>query len=320
MRKLSSVLLSLLALITLSACYNYYVPIPVGPSSPLNPTTPVITVTDEQVKESITNAKKIVTEITTKKIPSLQGAGAWNTEDSGFRYTYNNKGELNARYGSFENMMGINGFVDIGAVNNNTINSVSLLGKPYSATDLVSVSVGNSNFVEDYVFKIDNGRLKINVFYYYSSLLYEDGISVNGERVEEYDRSLSGEVKEATITDITATIKENPEAKPPVTNANGKFNIEFTLNGSGKESPYIQFGEAESGDVAIIKKIIDNGDPVISFDIPTTDGKWGAYPYGWQPVVKNMKDKTEQREYMIRRGDEIIYYNLAINYSVKISD
>lgn len=317
MRKLSSVLLSLLALITLSACYNYYVPIPVGPSSPLNPTTPVITVTDEQVKESITNAKKIVTEITTEKIPRLQGAGAWNTEDSGFRYTYNNNDELNARYGSFKKMMGIDGFVDIGAVNNNTINSVSLLGIPYSAADLVSVSVGNSNFVEDYVFKIDNGRLKINVFYYYSSLLYEDGISVNGERVEEYDRSLSGKV-EATITDITATIKENPEAKPSVTKANGKFNIEFTLNGSGKESPYIQFGEAESEDVAIIKKIIDNGDPVISFDIPTPDGQWGAYPYGWQPV--EMKNKTEQREYMILRGTEIIHYNLAINYSVKSSD
>ena len=95
MRKLSSVLLSLLALITLSACYNYYVPIPVGPSSPLNPTTPVITVTDEQVQESITKAQEIATEIT-KKIPNLQGAGEWNiSDDSGFKYTYNKDGKPN---------------------------------------------------------------------------------------------------------------------------------------------------------------------------------------------------------------------------------
>lgn len=316
MRKLSSVLLSLLALITLSACYNYYVPIPVGPSSPLNPTTPVITVTDEQVHESITKAQEIVTKITTK-IPNLQVAGAWDLDDSGFRYTYND-GEPNARYGSFEKMMGINGFVDIGAVAvNNTINSVSLSGKPYSATDLVSVSVGNSNFVEDHVFKIENGRLKINMFYYYSSLLYGYGISVNGEKVEEYDGILSGTVTEAPKTDITPTIKGNSTAQASVTEANGEFNIVFTLDGNGGESPYIQFGEAKRGDVAIIKKIIDNGDPVISFDIATTDGKWGAYPYGWQPVVENMKPKTERREYMIIRGTEIIHYNLAINYSVK---
>ena len=315
MRKLSSVLLSLLALITLSACYNYYVPIPVGPSSPLNPTTPVITVTDEQVQESITEAQEIAKEITTKKIPNLPGAGAWDTDDSGFEYTRNNDDEPTARYGSFEKMMGIDGFVDIGAVNN-TINSVSLLGKTYSAAELVSVSVGNSNFVKDYVFKIENGRLKINMFYYYSSLLYGYGISVNGERVEEYDGSLSGTVTEAAITSITATIKGNSTAQPSVTGANGEFNIVFTLNGSGEESPYIQFGEAKRGDVAIIKKIIDNGDPVISFDIATTDGTWGAYPYGWQPVVENMKNKTEQREYMILRDNKIIHYNLAINYSV----
>lgn len=317
MRKLSSVLLSLLALITLSACYNYYVPIPVGPSSPLNPTTPVITVTDEQVQESITEAQEIAKEITTE-IPNLPGAGAWNTsDDSGFEYTRNDDGKPTARYGSFKEMMGIDGFVDIGAVNN-TINSVSLLGKTYSAAELVSVSVGNSNFVKDYVFKIEKGRLKINMFYYYSSLLYRYGISVNGERVEEYDGSLSGIVTEAAITSITATIKGNSTVQPSsATETNGEFYIVFTLNGSGEESPYIQFGEAKPGDVAIIKKIIDNGDPVVSFDIATTDGTWGAYPYGWQPVVENMENKTEQREYMILRGNEIIHYNLAINYSVK---
>lgn len=316
MRKLSSVLLSLLALITLSACYNYYVPIPVGPSSPLNPTTPVITVTDEQVQKSITEAKEIAKN-TTEEIPNLPGAGAWNTSDgSGFKYTYND-GKPTARYGSFEKMMGINGFVDIGAVAvNNTINSVSLLGKPYSATDLVSVSVGNSNFVEDHVFKIEDGRLKINMFYYYSSLLYGYGISVNGEKVEEYDGILSGKATDVPITNITATIKESSTESSSVTGTN-EFNIAFTLNGSGEESPYIQFGKAEIGDVAIIKKIIDDGDPVISFDIPTPDGQWGAYPYGWQPVVDEMKNKTEQREYMILRGTEIIHYNLTINYSVQ---
>ena len=320
MRKLSSVLLSLLALITFSACYNYYVPIPVGPSSPLNPTTPVITVTDEQVQESITEAQEIAEKITAE-IPKLPGAGAsWDTsDDSGFDYTYNNDSEPTARYGSFEKMMGIDGFVDIGAVNN-TINSVSLLGKTYSASELVSVSVGNSNFVKDYVFTIENGRLKINMFYYYSSLLYGYGISVNGERVEEYDGSLSGTVTDVAITNINATINGNSTAQPSVTEVNGEFNIVFTLNGNGKESPYIQFGEAKSGDVAIIKKIIDNGDPVISFDIATTDGTWGAYPYGWQPVIENMENKTEQREYMILRGNEIIHYNLAINYSVESSD
>ena len=303
----------LLALITLSACYNYYVPIPVGPSSPLNPTTPVITVTDEQVRESITKAQEIVTEITTK-IPNLPGAGAWNTSDDSFEYTLNDEGKPAARYGSFKEMMGIDGFVDIGAVNN-TINSVSLLGKTYSATELVSVSVGNSNFVKDYVFKNEDGRLKINMFYYYSSLLYKYGISVNGERVEEYDGSLSGKVTNVPITSITATIKESSTESSSVTGTNGKFNIVFTLNGRGEESPYIQFGEAKSGDVAIIKKIIGNGDPVISFDIATTD-KWGAYPYGWQPVVENMKPKTERREYMILRdNDEIIHYDLAIKYS-----
>ena len=320
MKKTLIVVSSIVLLLSLASCRNYiYIPVPITPS------TPTVSVSEEQVIQAEQEAEKAFDKLNTA-VPTLPGTGGWDESDTSFEYEENDKGEVTARYGSFESMFGIDEFISTGTVNE-PISTVQLLGNTYTIDDTDDISVGMSNFVRDSIFKVENGTLKINMFYFYATLLFDKGIYVNGTRLDEYDGLFNGDY---TDVDLTETGPSGLEAMFDTGTGNAsiekiadnEFNITYEIPKNGTSTPRYKFWQPAAGDI----EFVNNSVIGISFDIYDEEdekGRAGAYPFGWTPDAEDLvnSSRTEQIEYMVMHSDgTITHYEFTLHFILEYAE
>ncbi len=280
---------------------------------------PPVTITEEDKTNAESKAKEYLSDLKTgvPKLPTMEEV----KEDDGCRYEYDSSNNPTARYGTFQKIFDIDGFIDVGVINE-PVESVMLVGKSYTADDSVNVSVGNSNFVSDKIFKVEKQRLKINMFYFYSSIVFGDGIYVNGTRLEEYDGLFENAVDvEVSVDEVNGEIRENSSnnAKAEVKKIrDNEFEITFKVS---KEDPEVAlrytYWDAKAKDIVFTK----NSASGIAFDYYAKDeDARGAYPFGY--IVDYSKydnvNRTEHIETMVLRDNEILHYDFTLHLKVEL--
>ena len=281
--------------------------------------TPPVTITEEDMTKAESEAEEYISDLKTD-VPKLPAMGVVDKND-GCEYKYDNSGNPTARYGTFLQIFGIDGFIDVGVMNE-PVESVMLVGKSYTANDSIDVSVGNSNFVRDKIFKVENQRLKINMFYFYSSIVFGDGIYVNGTRLEEYDGLFENAVdEEVSVDEVKGEIQEDSSnnAKAEVQEIrDNEFEITFKVS---KDDPEVvlryTYWAARANDIVFTK----NSASGIAFDYYANDADaTGAYPFGWTVDYSKYDNvnRTEHIETMVLRDNKILHYDFTLHLKVEL--
>ena len=281
---------------------------------------PPVTITEEDKTNAESKAEEYISNLKIR-VPKLPTMGAVN-ENDGCRYEYDSSKNPTARYGTFQQIFNIDGFIDVGVINE-PVESVMLVGKSYTEDDSVNVSVGNSNFVSDKIFKVEKQRLKINMFYFYSSIVFGDGIYVNGTRLEEYDGLFENAVdEEVSVDEVKGEIQEgssnNAKAAEVHEIRDNEFEITFKVS---KDNPEVvlhyTYWAARAKDIVFTK----NSASGIAFDYyAKNEDATGAYPFGW--IVDYSKygnvNRTEHIETMVLRDNEILHYDFTLHLKVEL--
>lgn len=262
---------------------------------------PPVTITEEDKTNAESEAEEYILDLKTK-VPQLPT-------------------NPTARYGTFQQIFDIDGFIDVGVINE-PVESVMLVGKSYTEDDSVNVSVGNSNFVSDKVFKVEKHRLKINMFYFYSSIVFGDGIYVNGTRLEEYDRLFENAVDvEVSVDEVKGEIRENSSNNAEVDVEkirDNEFQITFKVS---EEDPVValrySYWDAKADDIVFTKNSVSG----IAFDYYAEDeAAKGAYPFGYFVDYSkyNNVNRTEHIEAMVLRDNKILHYDFTLHLKVEL--
>ena len=280
---------------------------------------PPVTITEEDKTNAESKAEEYISNLKIR-VPKLPTMGAVN-ENDGCRYEYDSSKNPTARYGTFQQIFNIDGFIDVGVINE-PVESVMLVGKSYTEDDSVNVSVGNSNFVSDKVFKVEKHRLKINMFYFYSSIVFGDGIYVNGTRLEEYDRLFENAVDvEVSVDEVKGEIRENSSNNAEVDVEkirDNEFQITFKVS---EEDPVValrySYWDAKADDIVFTKNSVSG----IAFDYYAEDeAAKGAYPFGYFVDYSkyNNVNRTEHIEAMVLRDNKILHYDFTLHLKVEL--
>ena len=317
-----------LAVLVLASCYDYvFIPVEIPTS------TPPVTVTEQQVTQTEIQAKNVYNTVIAE-VPKLGNSSQWNaTKDDGFEYSGTIPDAVTARYGSFEKMFDIDGFVSVGTINE-PVETVQLLGREYTIDDTDDISVGNSNFVRDSIFKVENGELNINLFYLYGTLIFGDGIYVNGTRLDEYDGLLDGEYTNVDLDDTGVDFNaflvgdgyNSTDNKGATVISDGVNDYTVTYKIPRDENvvrPRYEFWTAKAGDIEFVNNSVSG----ISFDTyneSTASGNKGAYPFGWDTSNKDAlvaSDRTEHIEYLVIHKDgTITHYEFTLHFIVDYAE
>ena len=197
-------------------------------------------------------------------------------------------------------------YINLG--NFGTVTSVNLLGHEYTSTDdIMPVSIGNSVFYQDKVYKSDSeGNLLVNKAAFMFSLIADKGILVNGEALEGYSLYADQE-NVLSITDASASV---PGTVTPGDNSD-TYNVNLTV-----ENVQIRYEYDNKADGDIIYVLTKLGDEITQNSLLIADGK-GAYAYltPWDEAVEAGQDWTAGKVGIVLNADGSYKgtYNITFN-------
>ena len=196
-------------------------------------------------------------------------------------------------------------YINLG--NFDTVTSVGLIGREYTSTndDILPVSIGNSVFYQDKVYKFDSeGNLLVNKAAFMFSLIANTGIYVNGEPLEGYslcdDAKIDLPIIGTPVASGSGEIKKNGDA------------YDVTLTGSNVQIRY-EYDGMESGDIVYV--ITKQNDEVSQNSLLISDDN-GAYAYltPWGgDLEKNQWIVSKEGFVLDSNGSYKGEYNLTLN-------
>ena len=204
-------------------------------------------------------------------------------------------------------------YIEIGEVKYiQTISSITLGSTTLEKDQVVSVSLGMNNFVNDKGFIVENNKLYIAA----PVLLFEtqsnNMLSINGK---EFRLNLTSKVKQLAVADVTYGGVGNT-----ATAVDGKYN-EYDLvvsTASGSSYLEIYYSNASADDVIVTRK--DN-DGIISYGITSVENKTGNplgfYVVGYYSNPNDIPTKYEGMAlnysfYVVGKGITTIIFNIDL--------
>lgn len=190
------------------------------------------------------------------------------------------KGEVNGIYTAeeFGNLVeGFSFYVPVGKATYEAIDNLTIGESFFDSSDTISISMGNSRYIEDYVYLYDDGELFVAAPVFMFETIQKAQLTINGEVY-----AMEG-VPASTETEITDVFWN--KGSNSIYEENGVYTAVFNEDTA---TDFLAFEFAAEADHFLTKKTYFEGNGIIGYNYgytgaDTVGGKnvLGFYPLGW---------------------------------------
>lgn len=203
------------------------------------------------------------------------------------------------------------------------IDKIEIGDETFKKDSEISLSIGNSNFIKDKVWKIDNDSLYVAAPVMAFELAQDNEISIGDKDIDLKD------IDTAKKINFTA-VKFNGNSSNTVSKVNGKENeYDITINNSNTWLG-LTYPNAKSTDIALTKKVYKYGDKTssVSYGLTavenTTEMPVAFYPVSYNTdggkVTETLHSKfqnssVDYKVYIVGNGMAEAKLNIKLNYT-----
>ena len=167
-------------------------------------------------------------------------------------------------------------YVEVGTFKNiDELKTLTIGDYTFKADDKISVSVGNSNFIKDKAFVVDQNKLLVCA----NIVVFES----NSEKIKLNDAEFNFDIRQkiGTIEVESIVFRNGKNTIQKDANASNKYNLSIV---NGTDSLLIDYANKEADDTVFTRKVVDGvltGYGVTKLDVVNAESYFMFYPVGW---------------------------------------